>query len=72
MSVLSKELIAQVKSELLADGWSHLSTVVSSLDGLKYGLHFTKEGNHFYLNQDTYMIGFDGPMMAECCLPLFN
>jgi hypothetical protein len=71
MSVLSKNLIATVKAELIVAGWEHTCTVMTG-EGLNYGLCFIKDGNKFYLNQDTYMIGFDGPAMAECCLPLFN
>lgn len=67
-----KQAFAKAKSELIADGWEHVCTVMASDVALSYGSLWVKDSIRFYLNKDTLMPGFTGPQMALCCKPLFN
>jgi hypothetical protein len=46
--------IAQLKANMIAAGWNHiLSTTRTPGHGTNYGLLFTKDGQKFYLNNET-------------------
>lgn len=46
--------IAQIKANMIAAGWNYiLSTTRTTGHGTNYGLLFTKDGQKFYLNNET-------------------
>jgi hypothetical protein len=47
--------IAQIKARMIASGWNYiLSTTATPGHGTNYGLLFTKGGQKFYLNRETF------------------
>jgi len=46
--------IAQIKANMIAAGWNYILSITRTTShGTKYGLLFTKDGQKFYLNNET-------------------
>ena len=47
--------VAAAKAKMIAAGWAYvLSVTATPGHGTNYGLLFTKDGEKFYLNKDTF------------------
>ena len=72
MSTFTRKASEAAKAELIKAGWTHVSTVMSDSDSVRYGSHFIKDGIVYFLNKDTYIPGMTGDAMAMACAPIFN
>lgn len=72
MTYFTRKASEAAKAELIKAGWTHVSTVMTDSDTLRYGSHFIKGGIVYFLNKDTFIPGLTGDAMAQACAPIFN
>jgi hypothetical protein len=76
MNTLTGKTLVKAIAELVSEDWTKQATVMKGSDShnlFAYGLLFTKDGQKFYLNKDTYVADrHTGKVTAEWCKPLFN
>jgi hypothetical protein len=75
MTTLTGKNLVKAIGELVQAGWTKVASVMSDKENdnrFAYGILFTKDGQKFYLNKDTYIPDWNTSRTAEVCKPLFN
>ena len=54
MTTFTKEASKSGKAKLVAAGWTNVMTLMSDSDDGKYGVMFTRNGETFWFNKETF------------------